>query len=141
MNSMKITVICGLPGSGKTFLARKLLKESGGSVLDDKFTAKDFKWVWPLVNHLYITDPMLCQKSVRSSLIHLIADTVEKGQWPDIEWIWFDNDVEKAIENINRRRDGRIITEDAMRNYFSKIYEIPEGIKTIPVWWPNGDNV
>lgn len=107
MSKISITVIIGLPGSGKTTLALKMV--------DDKtFLIDDFSLNKELVNdflktglnRLVITDPRLCSTTKKR------AETVLKTYLGDnifISWIAFENDVESCWKNVQERKDGRII--------------------------------
>lgn len=107
MSKISITVIIGLPGSGKTTLALKMV--------DDKtFLIDDFSLNKELVNdflktglkNLVITDPRLCSTTKKR------AETVLKTYLGDnifISWIAFENDVESCWKNVQERKDGRII--------------------------------
>lgn len=107
MSKISITVIIGLPGSGKTTLALKMV--------DDKtFLIDDFSLNKELVNdflktglnRLVITDPRLCSTTKKR------AETVLKTYLGDnifISWIAFENDVESCWKNVQERKDGRVI--------------------------------
>ena len=107
MSKISITVIIGLPGSGKTTLALKMV--------DDKtFLIDDFSLNKELVNdflktglkNLVLTDPRLCITTKKR------AETVLKTYLGDnifISWIAFENDVESCWKNVQERKDGRII--------------------------------
>ena len=72
---MKITLIIGLPASGKTEFAKKL----DGFILDDPKSLNDFP---KYVNHLIITDPNFCDNSILKSAISIL---LEKYKAYDIE--------------------------------------------------------
>ena len=123
MNNLYI--YCGLPGSGKTYLARKKFFEVGGFFLDDKFSIYDLKEAITYPNsNIFITDPYLCQDLERQAFIKIVMSISKNVTF---HWTFFENDFEKALRNIEYRCDGRIISKYALKN-FSMTYMIPSEI-------------
>lgn len=121
---MKFFVLIGLPGSGKTHLA----KQMNGNFVDD---FKSFDELVDLKKDINIVaSPFLCLKTSRDSLVHFLN---KKYQNPEIYYCYFENKPDKCIKNIQIRNDGRAISESFIK-YLSKNYEIPKGVKTIDVY-------
>lgn len=109
----RVTFIVGLPGSGKTFLARSM-QGCGVTIVDDyaaqiKETSRDAvvsfirKCNTP---NLVITDPMACLSTPEQ-----ITSVLKEHLGPDIEvtFIAFENDLAAAWDNCVKRADGREI--------------------------------
>lgn len=137
----KIIYIIGLPGSGKTTLGNKLIKNKSSTFfLDD-----------PSVSHKtqkpenFLKSIPRDTKTVILADPHLVVSTQEdltalnKIVYPDcaVEFIYFENNPEACLANIQRRnkKDFRIISTGYMA-FLSKTYanNLPENAKTIPVY-------
>jgi len=128
----RATLIIGLPGSGKSFLAKDLQAKSIDiTVLIDDPVELDLSEL-DNVDDLIITDPHLCNKEIRYNAIIFLELLGYK-----VECIYFENDVEKCVKNIAYRNDGRIISAEGMKSFF---YEIPEGVKTLKIWQSPSNN-
>lgn len=95
---MKIIIIVGLPGSGKTYLGKEL--SQGGDFIDD-ISIHGLKSLENVTKDLLvITDPYLCRQTDRTK-----AQIILSKKFPNckIEWIYFENDVQKCINNVNKR--------------------------------------
>lgn len=121
----------GLPGSGKTFLAQKHQKELGGIVLDDTFTLTQLNDALKNHKNIFVCDPMFCNKYTRMRF-----DKIVDGR-DKIEWLFFENDPDKAYKNIEYRNDNRLITYISVKYYWSKTYDIPNDVVPIKIWQTN----
>lgn len=125
---MKITLIVGLPGSGKTYLA-KSLKDNKSMLIDD------IKHADQLIDKgldLIITDPYFCYSETRDKCIEVLNS---KFNNPEIIWIYFENNLEKALNNIKhrkRRGDGR--NTESFAEHLSLMYKIPSGVEPLVIW-------
>lgn len=131
-------IICyvGLPGSGKTFQAEKLQKESPSSILFDDVKIEDIGLIAEsarIYNTIILTDPWFCDEHCRERSTKKLKETI--GNDLIIDWRFFENDIEQCRKNVEFRADGREVNGSLRR--FSKIYKVPEGYKPIPVWKPN----
>jgi len=128
-----IHLYIGLPGSGKTYRAKKAFESFGGIILDDDFDPKAIQAaIDEKPNHIYITHPHLCFEDTRTNLISFL----HKQNIRDIKLYCFENDVEKAWTLIKGRSDGRLISKDALKDVFSRGYTYPAGVEIIPIWNP-----
>lgn len=125
----KAIIIVGLPGSGKTHLA----KEIRGYIhtihlFDDpmKGDQKDIVEVMKSGKDIIISDPWMCDVRYRS-----LAETAFKGWDYEITWVFFENDKEKCLRNLAHRDDDRVIQRFEVFNY-----TIPEGVNVREIWQP-----
>lgn len=116
IEDMRIIVIVGLPGSGKTHLGESLNVpfHDDATCLPD--THEDFA----------ITHPVFCLEKCRNNLMSKIA---EKYGDVDVEWVYFENDPQQCLTNAATRVDKKV---DDMIRRLSKEYT-PQG-DTIPVY-------
>ena len=126
----KIVLLISLPGGGKTYLANKDYVPQDYILIDDPVQCDSHK-----VKNLdqsknyVITDPWLCHPTIRS-----MAEDILTKQNFEIECIYFENNIEKCINNIKYRNDGRNINNF---NIFG--YKIPDGAAVRTIWSPDAD--
>lgn len=122
----QVTFIIGLPGSGKSFLAKTLEASSINPVMliDDPTTLDLSK----LDNTLdvIVTDPHLCNPRIKANAVDIFK---KRGYL--INFIFFENNVEKCLKNIEYRNDDRIISRSGLESFR---YSIPENVPTIEIW-------
>jgi hypothetical protein len=124
-----VILIIGLSGSGKTHLAKELEASSIDPImLIDDPTMLDLTKLDNTID-VIVTDPHLCNPRIRQNAINIFS---KRGYI--IDFIFFENDVEKCIKNVAYRADGRIISAEGMKSFF---YEIPDGVKPLEIWQPN----
>jgi hypothetical protein len=132
---VKIVMLIGLPGSGKTYKAETEYVPKGYALIDDP---TDVGLVREIIQgclmtdqNVVITDPHLCNAWHRADAIATIEkwvpDTVQ------VECVYFENDPLKASANVTHRKDGRGTFDMGV---LSKGYYIPDGVKTLPIWEP-----
>lgn len=116
--------IVGLPGSGKTYLGSKLAEERQAIFIDDpkRFDNVD--------QNIVVADPNLCREEVRKN-----AKEIVESFGFSVEWLFFENDPAQCKKNAEARSlagDDRKVNGSIL--LFSKVYFIPNGEKTIPVY-------
>lgn len=127
-----ITIIVGLPGSGKTTLAKAMALESSAVLWDDI----SISGLPPSAENseIIITDALLCLSEKRRELSSILG-----SRFPErVEcWLFFENRPEKCLANIHRRatHDPRPL-EALMADlkFLARRYIIPEGASMHPVW-------
>lgn len=109
-----IYLIIGLPGSGKTHYANTVLRHL--PLVDDISYIKQL----PLTGDFVLTDVNFCDARILDT-----AETLLKQKYPDatLYKIYFENDVDKARQNVQRRNDGRNVEGTIMR--FAPMYKPP----------------
>lgn len=134
-----LVVIVGLPGSGKTNAAQNYSDFLDYIVFDD--VGNDEYMMNKLYSYLtywkdldndwrsgvVVTDTFLCEPKNRSSFQKKLN---EYGLRPT--WLFFENDPEQCIKNVQNRNDGRKISASYIRE-LSKKYVIPAGASVVPV--------
>lgn len=120
-----IICVAGLPGSGKTMLARRILHNH---LCDDIQELNEL----PNMTHgnLVIVDPWFCRESVRLAAGQKIVAKYKRNP----NWIFFSNDPDACLANVAARNDGRRVQELIRR--LSKEYT-PVGNDIRPVWKRN----
>jgi hypothetical protein len=126
---MKITILVGLPASGKTTYGNTL----GGVFVDDismnnsvnklNLAIKTFE------ENIVVSDVNLCRESERAKC-KIWLDTNAKAY--EQEWIYFSNNPEACLKNEKQRKldgDSRVVT--GLIKSLSKEYVIPDGAKII----------
>ena len=104
----KIIALIGLPGCGKTTLGNKLVQE-----IDDSFFIDDIKDKDLIGNHSHyetviIADPWLCSSLNEDKFIEYINNNFPST---NVEMKYWENNLEKCLNNILNRNDGRKISD------------------------------
>lgn len=123
-NKTNITIVTGLPGSGKTHY----LNSKEGMIMDDQ-DFLDIPSQNDLVSHnLYISHPLLCLKQNQQQLI----DQIEKHyQNFTIDFVCFENNPKQSLYNSQKRYNKDVT---GLISYLSKRYYIPEKAFVLPVF-------
>ena len=118
---MKVTIIIGLPGSGKTHLAREMYPDA--YIIDDPISVKDLLVGKP---HIVVTHPDFCSpnrlKSFKLFINHHYDDV-------EFEEIYFENDPDQCRINALGRGNKKV---GGLISLLTKEYKPP--IIAIPVW-------
>ena len=136
----KMFLMCGHPGSGKSFFAKRMAKFNGFRYLsiDDMYaafngdpTSHDNKFdVWITFFRQIHAAEMAEQDVVIDTNAPTRADRYEFLNWfPSFEHhlIWIDANEELCLENNKHR--SRVIPEDQMKKLF-QVFETPSGYDT-----------
>jgi len=156
---MQITLLIGLPGSGKTVAAKRILgeaeefipsivSEDGGEqtsnkfitdrsiIIDDIRNADDDLPAPGEYDHIIITDVYLCMNDQRELALDYLLDKYNDCD-PQIIMIFFENSPEKCVINSNQRDDDEIVLNHI--RMLSEAYHIPEGAPVEKIWQPKPD--
>lgn len=149
----QVSIIVGLPGSGKTCEFNALKRTASGlceddfllEVLDNAGVLREVRFndsihykklVTDLKKgkHCVISDIIFCDTWIRHEVeVILTADVPDLS----IEWIFFENAPRKCSANAKRRgREETLKRELKLIRYLSKKYVIPRGVKPLKVWTP-----
>jgi predicted kinase len=123
----EITLLIGLPGSGKSEYIKKTFNNGEYTVVDDPRKAADIPLEFN--KHLIIADCHLCREQAMDGF-----KTFADKNFPDVKinYVYFENNPEQCLKNAAFRNDGRIV-EPTIR-HMSKTYKIPEGVIAIPIF-------
>lgn len=138
---MKLILIAGLPGSGKTTYAKQLRNELVSKGIScvlttDPMHLSIFKDDYSKFAHTgddvwIIESPYLCRKHDQDALIDYITKNIH-FDIQDVKWIVFENNPIQCLANIEHRQDGRDVLPTI--KLFSRDYHIPDSAQIIPVW-------
>ena len=137
-------IIMGLPGSGKTTLAKKIQKENPDKsyrMFDDFQRIKSLEFAGKI--DMIISNSMLIKHGL-SEYERLCKENNSK-----LRVIWFENDPEQCLKNmssrwyqmsdedkvLNKHQDPKVLKEELLN--FSKMYHIPDKAETVPVFKSN----
>ena len=137
----KTIIILGLPGSGKSYLAKKIQEENPNmdyKIYDDyefRKAAENFG-----IENQIISDAMIMFSGLTDSRKKEIEDA-----GAELEIIYFENDPEKAFSNVIRRNKSgeseqhqKLISKLEVLDMSNRYKDtIPTDAKVIPIWTGN----
>jgi predicted kinase len=134
-----LTVITGLPGSGKSYYAAEFVKGTDTVLLDDPMERgksslrKEVEKVLKAGTTAVIVDPNLVNEQNRQAFLKV----VKAKPHLTVLWIFFENSPDACRINVARRQkagDKRDV--EASIYVLSKSYSIPkdELVEIVPVW-------
>ncbi len=141
----KLTVVVGLPGSGKSRLLDGLRDDCPGVVADDYHAgaqegspAVTMALEYPALvaalragRDCAIADGAFSDTGRRLELDRVIRADVARVV---LKWVFFANDLEACLANVRRRgRESRAAEEEVARRLAPR-YFVPEGVAALPVW-------
>lgn len=133
-STKKFVWIHGLPGSGKTYLANQMNKNNDYTILDDIIDMSKVQAEMDKGNNIILSSPYF-EKYIGMSLESRLRKALEGSDY-QLEEIWFENNPQNCIKNINNRVDhnikANILAPEVMELAYR--YKIPEGSKIVPVW-------
>lgn len=136
---MTVTIIVGLPGSGKTTYAKTL----PGRLFDDVAMSRrgmdDLKAYLSTGSDAVITDVFNTAPAIRSATEETIRRAANDSNIT-INWVFFENDPEACYHNVIQRNAGshaefKLISWETIKEK-SAVYTIPEGAVTRKVYRP-----
>jgi hypothetical protein len=143
----KITILIGLPGSGKTsYILQNYENIKKENIFDDYHeTSPEFEgsvYYLKLCNALkkgedvIISDIIYCKNEKLDLIVRKINELIKQlGVRAKIECLYFENNPEACKENVkNRVPPKRIVKEINFIDNIGPDYKIPERAKTIPVF-------
>lgn len=131
----KVTFLLGLAGSGKSFLAEKLKKQTGAEIFEGTEGEQSHKQ--RMLQHLakggncIVEEIAYCLPSRREAIVSNLCSVV-----PDIEieWVCFENDLESANWNVRNRKNKEDVRGHLRINQcYHGLYIYPGGAKLIPI--------
>ena len=132
---IRFTMVVGLPCSGKSVMGKTIAETTGALFIDDpKDFEQDVREKIKDNREVVIADPHLCKKSAREA-----AEAVLLKLFPysSFEWIYFENNPEKAMINMEYRiSKGDTREVRSMISLSSRNYEIPADAHVLNIWQP-----
>jgi len=116
-------MVVGLPGSGKTELAKQIAQSTGRQLIDDP---TDMDFLEKSDGNIVIADPFFCETHIRELALQVLAESFPDAE---LEVIFFENNPIQAKINARKRGTRKV---DGLINHLSSIYQ-PED-ETLPVW-------
>jgi energy-coupling factor transporter ATP-binding protein EcfA2 len=140
----QLTVIIGLPGSGKTHLLKSMLEMGEIDDYCDDYEFGPLKKLNPSISHadnkllrnlkkshrFAIADTRYCDKLERHKLEKALTE-----EFADLKfnYVYFENDPEKCTHNSIVRETGAAWHQRNLIEYYTKIYDIPKSAKTLSI--------
>jgi predicted kinase len=143
----KVTVVVGLPGSGKSHLVDRVRQSCAGVCVED-YHANAHNHSPEITASMHY--PALIQ-ALRSGNERVIADVAFTDTWRreelarvisadvagvTVAWVFFANDLDRCVANIQRRARQTSADEVQLARRLSPRYFIPHGAAVVPVWEP-----
>ena len=120
-------LLIGLPGSGKTHYVKNKLEYD--YFVDDPRSLEDFPDNFISHKILVIADPWLCCPQIRKIAIKWLKQKYYSHQF---RIIYFENNPEKCLKNIELRNDGRNVSNTF--NYLKDKYIVPKNSEVISIY-------
>ena len=128
---MKIIIIVGPPGCGKTFYANQQIIKTGGVLVDDLTSLIQLESaISQNPDCVYIIDLSLIFGDNRDAL----GEYLRSKHVVDVEWVYFENNIDKCYNNVEYRNDGRNV--DATLRLAKQYYKVPTGQIAKKIWQP-----
>ena len=141
---VKVILIAGLPGAGKTTYGKQLASELSAEFFDDfKLNAINDSSLFHCSRHYHrlthllktgkpcvVTDIDFCNGQSREEAETRIRENVPDV---DVQWRFFANDPEKCLENVRKRKRTSVLADETMIRKYSNSYRFPNGAMVIPV--------
>lgn len=133
---MIITFLVGLPASGKTFLGNTMKDIFNIPFIDDISMPGQlalFEDNLKLGKDVIVADVFLCLEAERLKAVNFVHKFMQKLNIEfTIEWIYFENNIEKCLKNVKHRADGRAV--EGLIRHLTKEYKIPENVEAKEIW-------
>jgi hypothetical protein len=128
-----ITLLIGLPGSGKTYLGNKLSQETGAVFIDDIKSTNQLSIPFAANKDIIIADMALCSTNTRLECIRILELMAKEANIVlIINKIFFENNPQKCLANVEYRNDGRLVKNAILMA--AKEYAIDNDVTPVTIW-------
>jgi len=129
-----VTIILGLCGSGKTYLAEKLTAETGAMLFENLLSdASNFPGVLECLRNgkdCIIDEVQFCIPANQSALTQMFSEFAGLT----VKWICYENDIESANWNVLLRKNkGDPEGHLDINRRLAPLYKYPVGAEVIPI--------
>jgi|ERR1700739_1102547 len=131
---MKFIMLVGLPGSGKTHFGNEL----GFPFFDDLTQNGGVAAIKTAVQGHHVVSVVVSDFSFIFEQARNLAVALLSKEFPGctFQWEFWENDLQACLANLERRADGRVISQGYME-VISKMYTFPAGCFQLhPVYSP-----
>jgi len=139
-NKITLTIIIGLPCSGKTQYMKNFNSKKYDDVLNnlaDNIFIQDLMYMntQKMNEHIIVNDPRLCDSLVFDNFIKILLDYIPKE---NIDLVLFKNNPELCLKNYGNMDDKRDVID--FINQYKSIYDVNHKSyndfkkKIIPIW-------
>lgn len=141
----KLTIVVGLPGSGKSTLIERVMNSIPGVCIEDYMkNSINYSRLFTYSRHYetligdllagkdcIIADIIFCDTACREDAVRIVRQNVPDVE---IEWLFFENAPEKCKINAIRRNSQLLQQELEYIRLLSVKYQIPDGAKVVDVY-------
>jgi len=130
---IEVVWIHGLPGSGKTTLAKKWI-DKGYVNFDDSVSEIPVISSLKSGKSVVISSPFFEDYFITTRCHNALKRELNKMNNVKVTEIWFENDPDQCMKNLQVREGERLSRFFDIIPSFSKSYKIPKGAETVPVF-------
>jgi len=127
----KVTFLLGLAGSGKSYLAEKLKRDTGAEIFEGTESRENYEMLPAMVQRLkggndcVVEEIAYCLPQHRERVVAYLTTNVPNIE---IKWICFENNIESANWNVQHRKNkGDIAGHLQINQKWHNLYQYPDG--------------
>lgn len=133
----KVTFLLGLAGSGKSFHAKKLKRETDAEIFEGVAGSHNPGMLLTMVQHLrdgkncIVEEIAYCHPHAREEILKHLHSQVPNVE---IEWICFENNLESANWNVRHRKNkDNPEGHYKINQHYHCLYQYPDGATVIQI--------
>ena len=131
--------IHGLPGSGKSHLAKIMNIDNQYEILDDIASFDKIDSLLNAGSDIILTSPYFEEYLKFNGFYNKLINKLNEHKDYILEEIWFENNPNACIENLKSRTKHSIKSEYIIPEIqiYSKDYKVPSNVDVMPIWKNN----